>query len=222
MLSVFLRIGDVVITEGHHAIPELRKELQTQNGACLSCRPSPTFSGMGKNWRSSPHLFSHTIPNTSYIPHTRGLSCEHSGPCLNSIPPPFGLITPGISKVLKEGESPGVDIPHWPHAVEWTQVSTGSWDSIHCFLTPLSGHWTGSWKSAIVCRNVYTVETSRHFNLQNSFFPGELVYQCTTGPRMPPARHRGTARLESSKAVVLRFCYILESPESSGVGCQHV
>ena len=73
--------------------------------------------GARKYWQPSPHLLSHTIPNTSYIPHTRDLSCEHSGPCLNSIPPPFGLIRPGNRKVLKEGETSGVDKPRWPHAV---------------------------------------------------------------------------------------------------------
>lgn len=80
--------------------------------------PNIFREGARKYWPPSPHLFSHTIPNTSYIPHTRDLSYEPSGPCLNSIPPPFGLIRPGNSKVLKEGESPVVDLPHWPHAVE--------------------------------------------------------------------------------------------------------
>ena len=164
----------------------------------LQALPHIFREGARKYWRPSPHLFSHTIPNTSYIPHTRDLSCEHSGPCLNPIPPPFGLIRPGNCKVLKEGESSGVDIPRWPHTVGWAQVSTGSWDSNHCFLSPLSGHRTGSWKSAIVWGNVYTMEASKHFNLQNKLFSLEslfisapLAHGC-----LPPGTG-GTARLES-------------------------
>ena len=80
----------------------------------LQALPHIFREGARKYWRPSPHLFSHTIPNTSYIPHTRDLSCEHSGPCLNPITTPF-----------------------WPHQTRELQGPKGGGE-LWCGHTPLA------------------------------------------------------------------------------------